>query len=211
MNSPGFGVERSSAWSNPQILLAWEKDNATDEKLPRYSPSALDYPAKGTAIGHGHEPLARLHRDGVMAFAGPSRLGFARDRNHVVGFRPHRFGGESERLYRPNWSRPVLHLQLIGLLLHEQPVAYVTDEFPRMSERRDVPTRELDPFESAALEQLRAGEDLIVADGETAMQLVGAVRNAQACVTCHGGERGDLLGAFSYTLKTDELKAGGGR
>ena len=30
--------------------------------------------------------------------------------------------------------------------------------------------------------------------------MLGAIRSAKQCVQCHGGQRGDLLGAFSYTL-----------
>ena len=32
------------------------------------------------------------------------------------------------------------------------------------------------------------------------LRILGAIRAAKQCVDCHGGERGALLGAFSYTL-----------
>jgi len=31
--------------------------------------------------------------------------------------------------------------------------------------------------------------------------MLGATYGAKQCVACHGGERGDLLGVFSYTLQ----------
>ncbi len=34
--------------------------------------------------------------------------------------------------------------------------------------------------------------------------MLGAVRSAKQCVKCHGGSRGDLLGAFSYTLRAEK-------
>jgi mono/diheme cytochrome c family protein len=33
--------------------------------------------------------------------------------------------------------------------------------------------------------------------------MLGAVRSTRQCVACHGGDRGDLLGAFSYALVSD--------
>ena len=51
-----------------------------------------------------------------------------------------------------------------------------------------------------ALEAARAGEDLVAITTGPKVRLLGAVRNMSACVECHGGKRGDLLGAFSYRL-----------
>ena len=50
------------------------------------------------------------------------------------------------------------------------------------------------------LEKLRGGEDLVVADAGVNLRMLGAIRSAEKCVDCHGGKRGDLLGAFSYSL-----------
>ena len=76
---------------------------------------------------------------------------------------------------------------------------YRSDKLPRMDELKDAPTRPPDEFEAAALEKLRAGADLHVGDDGT--RFLGAVRSAKQCVECHGGERGALLGAFSYRLR----------
>jgi hypothetical protein len=85
-------------------------------------------------------------------------------------------------------------------LLHDEPLAYVSDNLPRMDELRKAPTRKLDEFEAAGLAALRRGEDLFVRGTADHLRVLGAVRNAKQCVDCHGGQRGDLLGAFSYTF-----------
>jgi hypothetical protein len=30
--------------------------------------------------------------------------------------------------------------------------------------------------------------------------MLGAIRSTRQCLSCHGGNRGDLLGAFSYVF-----------
>jgi hypothetical protein len=91
-------------------------------------------------------------------------------------------------------------LDLVGLLLHEQPVGYVSVNLPRMDELRDAPTRPPDDFEATGLEGLRRGEDLFVRESADCRRVLGAVRSTRQCLSCHGGERGDLLRAFSYTF-----------
>ncbi len=51
-----------------------------------------------------------------------------------------------------------------------------------------------------SLEKLRGGEDLVVAEAGVNLRMLGAIRSARLCVDCHGGKRGDLFGAFSYSL-----------
>jgi hypothetical protein len=50
---------------------------------------------------------------------------------------------------------------------------------------------------------LRQGEDLFISRDGGGLRMLGAVYSLKQCVACHGGERGDLLGAFSYTLERD--------
>ena len=102
----------------------------------------------------------------------------------------------------------VWRLELVGLLLHEKPVAYVTEHLPRMDELGEAPTRSLDRFEMSALERLRRGEDLLYTEAPGSMRVLGAIRSVKQCVGCHGGERGDLLGAFSYTLGRPTAEVG---
>jgi len=92
----------------------------------------------------------------------------------------------------------------VGLLLHAEPVVYVSEHLPRMDEQREAPTRPLDRFEASALEGLRRGEDILVQETAGNLRMLGAIRNAKQCIECHGGERGDLLGAFSYSLRCND-------
>jgi hypothetical protein len=73
-----------------------------------------------------------------------------------------------------------------------------------MEELKGAPTRPLDAFESSGLTRLRRGDFLVVGEGKGHLRLLGVIRAVRQCVTCHGCERGDLLGAFSYTLRRTE-------
>jgi hypothetical protein len=145
-------------------------------------------------------PLGRLHEAGVGDFASAWGFGYFKDRRHVAGFEPHRFRQVPEL-----WGQPwrVQTLDLVGLLLNDEPRVYVSAQLPKMDRRHGTPTRSLDRFEAVALTAIQGGDDLFIArDGATA-RMVGAIRSAKQCVACHGGERGDLLGAFTYTLRLD--------
>jgi len=69
-----------------------------------------------------------------------------------------------------------------------------------MSELGHATTRPLDKFEERGLAELVRGEDLYIRDIDGICYMVGAIRAVKQCQTCHGCERGDLLGAFSYSL-----------
>ena len=97
----------------------------------------------------------------------------------------------------------MLRLELVGLLLEGQPRVYVTPTLPRMQEIRERPTRSLDSFEAAGLEQLQGGDQLFTRNVVGGVRMLGAIRSAQQCIKCHDSERGALLGAFSYTLQRE--------
>jgi hypothetical protein len=96
----------------------------------------------------------------------------------------------------------VAELQLIGLMLHDHPVAY---DKHHLMERKDVPSqlRELDPFETASLTNLRAGAERVMAwdNGHGCLQVLGAIRAKESCLKCHDVKVGHLLGAFSYRIE----------
>jgi hypothetical protein len=141
--------------------------------------------------------MLRLHDDGVLDFLNPKGFGFAKDRQHVAGFQKHGMSKVPET--SESWS--VAHLELVGLVVHEKPVVYVTANLPQMDEVQDAPTRPLDSFELEALGALRDGEDLFFRGSEDKARMVGSIRAVEQCIVCHGGNRGDLLGAFSYGLR----------
>jgi hypothetical protein len=94
----------------------------------------------------------------------------------------------------------VSKIQLVGLVTHKNPVAYQADKVPDMKEAKDVPTRELDAFEKAALEALRGGENLKAERRGKEVRVLGPIYAGARCVKCHE-QKGQLLGAFSYTLE----------
>ena len=91
-------------------------------------------------------------------------------------------------------------VELVSLLMHDEPAVYVSDHLPEMARLQGVPTRPLDEFEVSGLANLRQGENLYESSAHPT-RLMGSLRNAKQCVECHGGCRGDLLGAFSYTFR----------
>src|SRR5258708_39906209 len=97
----------------------------------------------------------------------------------------------------------VQDLELVSLLKHDEPVAYVSKNLPRMDELREAKTRPLDAFERDALEVLRRGEDLKVQNASREIRMLGSIRAVKQCLQCHEVERGDLLGAFSYRLRLE--------
>jgi bisphosphoglycerate-dependent phosphoglycerate mutase len=123
-----------------------------------------------------------------------------KDRENVSGFKPHGFrylgvpAHESKR-----WR--INHVLLVGILSHEQPVVYLTDKLPSMEQVRQGKTRALDFFEEGALPSLRDGEDLYIVSKDDTIRMLGALRATKTCQKCHDAEIGDLLGAFSYTLR----------
>jgi hypothetical protein len=155
------------------------------------------------------EPLSRVepnhefygyHKRSLWNFLYADGFGYVKDRAHVSGFKLHGFrwlgmSVEESRSWR------VQHIQLVGILSHEKPVVYLTDRLPSMEQVRQGKTRPPDLFEEAGLAALRDGEDLFLASKDETLRMLGALRATKTCQQCHDAEIGDLLGAFSYTLR----------
>lgn len=197
VNSAGFGVGRMTRRSDPKQLkeeLPARPPVPQPDYLDPFVPPAIELL---TAFGNRDAgKLARLHEDGVLDFVNPRGFGFARDRAHVAGFQKH---GMTKVPEATPWA--VARVELVGLVVHEQPVVYVSANLPQMDELRAAPTRPPDAFELEALEALRGGEELFAREAGDKGRMLGAIRSAKQCLGCHGGARGDLLGAFSYGLR----------
>jgi hypothetical protein len=62
-------------------------------------------------------------------------------------------------------------------------------------------TRAMDLFEIAGVEELRKGKDVYIRYSDRTIRMLGALRAGTTCLPCHtAADKGDLLGAFSYTL-----------
>jgi hypothetical protein len=142
------------------------------------------------------DSLSFLHEGSIADFVNPDGFGYFKDRRQVAGFEPHSFS----QVPGPNTPWRVQSLELVSLVLHDTPTVYVSDLLPRMNSVHDVPTRPLDQVERYGLATLRDGEDIFAYQNGEALRMLGAVRSLRQCVACHGGQRGDLLGAFSYCL-----------
>jgi hypothetical protein len=149
------------------------------------------------------DELRTVHEAGVADFANPAGFGYVASREQVFGFQSHGFrtfpslGGGNEA--QASWR--IASLELVSLLKHETPAAYVSKNLPRMDELAQAPTRLLDEFETNALRQLRSGEELVVEDLAGELRMLGSLRAAKQCTECHAVQRGDLLGAFTYLLR----------
>ncbi len=194
IDSPSFGVARMS------YLREWDvqyrRGPVPAQPAPRlastWSPGDL-----GTTTEGETAPLRKLLDGSLFDFLDPQGFGYVKDRRHVAGFEPHQFS----RVPGPEDRWEVRRLELVSLLLHDEPVVYVSDHLPAMSREHNTPTRPLDRFESYGLDALRRGEALVVSLSGASPRMLGALASNAACVQCHGGSPGDLLGAFSYALR----------
>jgi hypothetical protein len=195
----GFGIERMSPYPSRGNLLGWDDGDVPDQPGPRIAMTGS--PGEWTILGvDAKSPLVLLHDQGLLGFLDSRRFGFFKDFRHVAGFQPHGFSNI------PGWNGSpwkIQTLDLVGLLLEPEPRVYVSDKLPTMENVRDIPTRPLDKFEAVGLLTLQDGEDLMITRKGNAARMLGAIRSTKQCIVCHGGDRGDLLGAFSYTLQTD--------
>jgi hypothetical protein len=101
----------------------------------------------------------------------------------------------------------VRKVYLIGLVKHQAPVVYLTDQIPNMKDAKNVPTREPDAFEKTALERIKDGENVAVEQTENTMRVLGPIYAGKTCVKCHE-QKGQLLGAFTYQLVLVPVEAG---
>jgi hypothetical protein len=201
-SSPGFGAMRVFRIrpSEEYFVSKQRPEHPISQPAPRQAASpGLPNEVKWEPRAR-QENLYQMHLNSIFDFANPNGFGFIKDRRHVVGFQAHEFSEVPRPIER--WT--VQTLDLVGLLMHDEPVAYVSAHLPRMDELREAPIRPLDGFEVSGLDQLRRGEDLVLGDTAKGTRMLGAIRSTKLCVECHGGERGDLLGAFSYTLRRAE-------
>jgi hypothetical protein len=172
---PTFAANASP--SSTDALSAGRKDSPKDS-----TPEAID-------------GLRSMHLRWLPAFLRPDEgYGYFRDRAHVVGFRAHGF-----RTWPPHTVR-VRRIELVGLVVHPEPVVYLSGELPTMAKLATIPRRPLDAFETEGLQTLKSGDSLFARQAASGLRALGPIRAAKQCTECHGCERGRLLGAFSYTL-----------
>lgn len=98
----------------------------------------------------------------------------------------------------------VQEVYLVGLVAQAAPVVYLVDGNPRKGDekpkdRKDIPTRELDAFEKAALAAIGDGDSLKAEKNDRKMRFMAPIFAGNRCTACH--DRGALLGGFTYELE----------
>ena len=144
----GFGAARMLAMpvvSNPgklsnagPIRMPWPRA-ANSSHRQDASPEVVETAAPVVQLPDFS--LRDMHNGGVNDFLNEERMGYIQNAAHVVGFEPHQFTklpapAVCDELER-KWT--VVRLELISLLKHETPAAYVSEHLPRMDELRDAP------------------------------------------------------------------------
>src|SRR5262249_37360946 len=134
VNQPGFGYSRMPGLSE-WTLQAGLRDGPP---LPQpggrstavWSTESMVIQPRGPEEepGHGQRTLFDLHEDSVVDFVHPVGFGYFKDRRHVAGFQAHQFSKVPEPAER--WS--LRTLDLVGLVLHDEPVVYISNDLPRM-------------------------------------------------------------------------------
>ena len=131
-----------------------------------------------------------VHYGALHAFREVSGFGFRR-----------MFVGVNERDIAVG-SPAVDRVELVGLLLHDEPCVYVMDEMATPAKVRIAQRRPLDEFEERGLDAVRNGAELVWTR-EAPARMFGALRADSDCLACHpGAKKGELLGAFTYYLDT---------
>lgn len=211
IGSPGFGVVRMFALQNPtvsrierNIHSSHPQPNVAEPTTPEETQASIY--SRIIVDSSANERLVRVHLAGLLDFANAANWGYTRDREHVAGFLPHGMTRlpdfSKQEIEKAHWT--VARLDLVGLLKYETPQVYVSEHLPKMDELADAPTRSLDGFENMALVALQDGEDLVVGHAGERLRLLGSLRAGKQCQACHNVSRGELLGAFSYTLRQEK-------
>jgi hypothetical protein len=167
--------------------------------------AGLSAPQNGTVVRNARSRsltesdssnLKQVHQIGLMDFVNRERFGYFESRDRVAGFTPHTF----TKMPAKTADVRILRLELVSLLRFEESCVYVATTLPNMEHLQGVSTRPVNSFEIEALEKLRFDEDIVIEERPDEIVMVGSLRASSICMTCHSVERGDLLGAFSYSI-----------
>lgn len=203
--SPDFGVRRILRPSFVLIPLGPVAPRTLPDVPSAGSPSQVAKREGGEEkLEPAADSIAGMHREARRSFLAPEAFGYVQDLDHVAGFEPHAFRGPFQGILGEPSAPPegywwVTTLQLVSLLKHTPPQVYETEQLPDMSRLGDVPTRSLDEFESKAVAGLRS-QEIVTEIGPNRIDMLGALRATKACLECHQGNEGTLLGAFRYVL-----------
>jgi hypothetical protein len=214
VNSSNFGVSRMpDTAANPRLALdppmidPIPQPVAIESAISTTESSAKMNEAPSSTIREANLTSslpADAHQSSVYGFLHADDFGLVESLERVAGFEPHGFRYRWDAKTWLEQREPyVQRIELVSLLLHDPPAVYQSEHLPRMDLLKDAPTRPLDAFELQSLEKLRSGEEIVADAKDHPTRMLGAIRAARQCLTCHEVPRGTLLGAFSYRLRGD--------
>ncbi len=123
VESPGAGASRTVKINPDEYLLDdWIIYN-NDPVQPGAPASFPDKPSEPLTRVKPDEEFYFYHDGGLSDFLYPRGFGYVKDREHVAGFKPHGFRHLGVATHE-RWHWRVQHVQLVGILQHEQPVVY---------------------------------------------------------------------------------------
>ena len=200
IESPGFGVGRMVR-DPPNPTERNLKPREDDEHfVPQPSspghPSSLFDGSTPLKLLPAEKQMLEMNSDSVINFAYPQGFGFLAGPRQAAGFRSHRF----RELPRPAIQR----IELIGFAPSRDTGGVHHGESANDGRSRESP--------HAAARHLRNGSPCQTAEGRgrDRRRGGGGIADgrrdplAKQCATCHDGNRGELLGAFTYTLRVSK-------
>lgn len=205
MRAVGFGPVRMARPRTETLMrvplrnIGFDDSDFTDDEFTQNWRAGRKGDVTG-AIQSAHEVSRR-------DFLDPEGFGYVQTpRTAVAGFIEHAFHQNPLAGNKQLSKWRLQRLELVSLLKFETPRVYVLDHLPRMDQlnSNDIPTRELDEFESDSLAKLRTSADVIVSHEGNDYRMLGSLRAAKQCLECHNVQRGELLGAFTYRLTLAE-------
>lgn len=185
ITQPGMGYSRLG----PLVSVMpreWKMPEWTSEELSKEPPPV-----------RGHKDIELIH--------GFSLLNFGASNTKKPEERWREWYAKKQPKKEFLWE--IKSLDLVGLVMHEEPVVYISETVPKMKDLKNTPTRDLDLFEAEGLQELQAGKSLFVRSKGDTIRVLGPITAQNACLKCHAGaQEGDLLGAFSYTLRHGQYR-----
>jgi hypothetical protein len=198
ISQPGMGRGRMVPFLSV-VQREWKMPEWTSEELAKEPP-----PHKGT------KDLGLIHRLSLQYF-GDSNTKTQQERLARNAPILHSTGKEYKKEKNQFWE--IKSLDLVGLVMHDTPMVYISNKIPLMMEMKDLPKRpirELDLFEAEGLQELWNGKDLYIRSKDTTIRVLGPIHAGKACLKCHHDTKeGDMLGAFSYTLREGQYQMDG--
>jgi hypothetical protein len=183
INTRGMGFARMG----PTVRLVQR-----EWKTPWFSQDEL---AKETPVSRTKD-FDLIHRGSIKLFA---------DSNTVPPKKRVTWNTNEKAKKEKLWE--IKSLDLVGVVMHDTPVVYMSEKIPAMKDLSTKPTRPLDYFELAGLEQLLKGEAIYVRSKDDTLRVLGPIQAGKACLKCHHeSKEGDLLGAFSYTIRAGQYR-----